>query len=154
MDDDEIQPFGLEDIQRLIKTGLTRRNGVRFVLALAIGTRQGETIGLKWSRLKDDTRMLTIAKQLQRRTWEHGCSDPHSCGERYHKTEPCKKGCRRHARKCPPPCARDCTSHARWCPQRRGGGLVEADVKSRAGRRGIRAARSALQVAGGAPSGT
>jgi integrase len=28
-------------------------------------------------------------------------------------------------------------SHARWCPQRRDGGLVEVDVKSRAGRRGI-----------------
>lgn len=28
-------------------------------------------------------------------------------------------------------------SHARWCPLRRGGGLVDADVKSRAGRRGI-----------------
>ena len=35
------------------------------------------------------------------------------------------------------PAPTDCTSHARWCPRRRGGGLVEVDVKSRAGRRGI-----------------
>lgn len=137
IDEDEIEPFDIEEIQQLIKTALTRRNGVRFVLALAIGTRQGETIGLKWSRLNDDTKTLMIAKQLQRRTWEHGCADPHACGQKYHKVKVCKKACRRHARACPPPCPPDCTSHARWCPLRHGGGLVEADVKSRAGRRGI-----------------
>jgi integrase len=30
-----------------------------------------------------------------------------------------------------------CTSHARWCPDRRDGGLVEVEVKSHAGRRGL-----------------
>ena len=137
VEEDEIEPFEIDDIQRLIKTALTRRNGVRFVLALAVGTRQGETIGVKWSRLNDDTRTLTIAKQLQRRTWEHGCTDPHACGSNYHKTKSCKTECKRHKRACPPPCSPTCTSHARWCPRRHGGGLVEADVKSRAGRRGI-----------------
>jgi hypothetical protein len=43
----------------------------------------------------------------------------------------------RAQRECPPPCPPDCTSHARWCPQRHGGGLVEVEVKSAAGRRGI-----------------
>jgi hypothetical protein len=38
---------------------------------------------------------------------------------------------------CPPPYSPDCIGHARWCPQRRGDGLVDAEVKSRAGRRGI-----------------
>jgi integrase len=33
-------------------------------------------------------------------------------------------------------CSRS-AADARWCPLRRGGGLVEVDVKSRAGRRGI-----------------
>jgi integrase len=137
LEDSEIVPFDIEDIRRLIKVALTRRNGVRFVLALALGTRQGETIGLKWSRLDDETRSLVVVRQLQRRTWEHGCADPHVCGTKYHKSKPCPKGCRRHTRACPPLCQSNCTSHARWCPQRRGGGLVEADVKSRAGRRGI-----------------
>jgi integrase len=137
VEEEEVQPFDSEDIQRLIKCALARRNGVRFVLALALGTRQGETIGLKWTRLNESTRTLNIAKQLQRRTWEHGCDDPQACSERYHRTKPCPKVCRRHTRACPPPCRSDCTSHARRCPQRRGGGLVEADVKSRAGRRGI-----------------
>ncbi len=137
VEDDEIDPFEVEDIQRLIKTALARRNGVRFVLALAVGTRQGETIGLQWSRYNATTRTLRITRQLQRHTWEHGCPDPHGCGSRYHKTTSCKAGCKRHVRACPPPCPDDCSSHARWCPQRRNGGLVEIDVKSRAGRRGI-----------------
>lgn len=138
LDEEEIDPFEVEDIQRLIKTALDRRNGVRFVLALALGTRQGETIGLKWSRLNDKTKLLTISKQLQRQTWQHGCDDPHECGAKYHKVKPCPDGCKRHRRKpCPPPCPPDCTEHARWCPKRKGGGLVLVDVKSRAGRRGI-----------------
>ena len=68
---------------------------------------------------------------------DHGCDDPHACGARYHKTKPCPKNCKRHQRACPPPCPPDCTSHARWCPQRQDGGLVEVEVKSSAGRRGI-----------------
>jgi integrase len=138
VEEEEIEPFEIEEIKHLISAALERRNGVRFVLALALGTRQGETIGLKWSRLSTSTRTLRIAKQLQRRTWEHGCVDPHACGAKYHKQTPCKETCRRHKRRpCPPPCPPNCTSHARMCPQRHGGGLVDAEVKSRAGRRGI-----------------
>ena len=133
----EVEPFEAEDIHRLLRAALARRNGVRFVVALALGIRQGEALGLKWSRLDEETRTLQIRKAIQRRTWQHGCANPHACGAKYHKTKPCKPGCKRHQRPCPPPCPRDCTSHARWCPQRHGGGLVEADVKSQAGRRGI-----------------
>lgn len=137
VDEDEVEPFEIAEIRQLISTALGRRNGVRFVLALAIGTRQGETIGLKWTRYNPDSRLLRIARQLQRQTWEHDCRDAHACGERYHKVRPCPTGCKRHTRTCPPPCPPDCTSHARWCPERHGGGRVEVDVKSRAGRRGI-----------------
>jgi hypothetical protein len=137
MSEEEIEPFDVDEIQRLIKAALGRRNGVRFVLALALRTRQGETIGLKWSRLNDRTRTLTIASQLQRQTWEHGCDDPHTCSTQQHKVKPCPANCTRHKRPCPPPCQPDCTSHARRCSARRGGGLVEVEVKWRAGRRGI-----------------
>jgi hypothetical protein len=46
----------------------------------------------------------------------------------------CPEDCKRHHRK---PCPPDCVSHVRWCPLRHGDGLVEVDVKSSAGRRGI-----------------
>jgi integrase len=138
VEEHEIEPFEANEIGRLLVTALARRNGVRFVLALALGTRQGETIGLKWSRLDREHRALRIAKQLQRQTWQHGCDNPHKCGTKYHKVRSCPEDCKRHHRKpCPPPCPPDCVSHARWCPQRHGGGLVEVDVKSSAGRRGI-----------------
>jgi integrase len=121
-----------------MKAALNRRNGVRFVLAIALGTRKGETLGLRWSRLDTQTKVLRISKQRQRQTYEHGCANPGSCAAAHHKTKPCPDDCRRHNRKpCPPPCAADCIKHARHCPQRKGG-MVEVDVKSKAGRRGIR----------------
>jgi integrase len=138
MDEEEVEPFDVKEIQQLLASALTRRNGVRFVVALALGARQGESLGLKWSRLDAETKTLQIAKALQRRTWRHGCGDRHECGMKYHKVKPCKADCKRHSRRpCPPPCASDCVSHARWCPERHGGGLVEVEVKSRAGRRGL-----------------
>jgi integrase len=83
-----------------------------------------------------ENKTLRVKKALQRQTWQHGCDNSHACGAKYHKTQPCKRDCRRHTRKpCPPPCRPKWVSHARWCPQRHSGGLVEVEVKSRAGRR-------------------
>jgi len=137
VEDTEVDPFEADELGRLLSLALTRRNGVRFAIALALGLRQGEALGLKWCRLHEPSKTLEIMRALQRRTWLHGCADPRACGTPYHKTKPCPKNCKRHKRVCPPPCPKGCTSHARWCPQRRDGGLVEVDVKSRAGRRGI-----------------
>src|SRR2546425_850872 len=102
--EEEVEPYGIEEIQRLLKAVSERRNGARWVVALALGLRQGEALGLKWSRLDEETKSLSVRKALQRHSWEHGCDDPHACGARYHKTKPCKKGCKRHQRACPPPC--------------------------------------------------
>lgn len=137
VEEEEVEPLTPEEVQQVLKAALERRNGLRFVIALALGTRQGETIGLKWDRLDERRGTLRIRAALQRRTWEHGCSNPSRCAAKYHKMKPCRPGCKRHSRACPPPCPPDCTGHARWCPQRQGGGLVEVDVKSQAGRRTI-----------------
>jgi len=137
VEDTEVDPFEADEIDRILTLALDKRNGVRFVIALALGLRQGEALGLKWSRLHEASKTLEIMKGLQRQTWQHGCADPHACGARYHKTKPCPKNCKRHQRACPPPCPAGCTSHARWCPARRNGGLVEVEVEVRAGRRGI-----------------
>lgn len=104
--------------------------------------------------------MLYLRQQLQRRTWEHGCADAAACVVELAKcrrqacppryvhgcADPaaCKghahfcpdrapdpdRGCSRHQRACPPLCPPGCTDHARWCPARRGGGLVEVDLKT------------------------
>jgi len=135
--EEEIQPLTVEEAQRLLLAASRRRNGTRWAVALALGLRQGEALGLQWPDVNLTTATVRVRQALQRRTWQHGCADPHQCGDRYHKTMPCKPGCRRHQRACPPPCPPDCTDHARWCPQRKHGGLVLDDVKSRAGRRTI-----------------
>jgi integrase len=135
VEEEEVEPLEGEEIQRVVTTALKRRNGVRFVVALALGARQGEALGFKWENLNRTEKAYRVKKALQRQTWQHGCADPHACGAKYHKNRPCREGCKRHTRACPPPCPDDCTSHARWCPQRHGGGLVEVPVKSRAGQR-------------------
>jgi hypothetical protein len=133
----EIEPFTVEEAQRLLAVASTRRNGVRFALALALGIRKGEALGLKWRRIDLDKGLLRTQMQIQRYRWLHGCADPHACGARLHKVKPCPPKCGRHQRACPPPCTADCTAHASKCPQRRGGGLREVDVKSRAGKRAV-----------------
>ena len=131
----EIEPYDEDEIRLIITEALRRRNGVRFVIALALGIRQGEALGIKWTRLNRKYRSLKTPTQLQRHTWQHGCENPHECGKRWHKTEPCAPNCRH--KKCPPVCAPDCIQHGQHCPERRGGGLVEVSVKSEAGKRGI-----------------
>jgi len=131
----EVEPLSVDDAKRILHAAEGRRNGVRFALALALGLRQGEAIGLKWEDVDADARNLAIRRALQRQTWRHGCDDPRTCAALRHKTRPCPPGCKQHQRQCPPPCPSDCTAHARHCPQRQGGGLVETPTKSRAGRR-------------------
>ncbi|WP_308187916.1 tyrosine-type recombinase/integrase [Pseudonocardia sp. ICBG1142] len=131
----EIEPLTLEEARRILATASERRNGVRFALALAMGFRQGEAIGLKWSDLDVCGGTITVRRALQRGTWRHGCADPRACAADWHKTERCPIDCRHHTRACPPLCPDDCKGHARHCPRRQDGGVFEADTKSRAGRR-------------------
>lgn len=137
LEEKEIPALEVEEMQRVIETALRRRNGVRYVLALALGLRQGEALGLEWTQLDEKRQTIRLREQIQRRTWEHGCDDPHACGERLHKRKPCPSRCKRHTRECPPPCRPGCVKHASSCPKRHGGGLVKAPVKSKAGRRPI-----------------
>lgn len=138
VEEQEIIPFSHEEARRILACAANRRNGVRFAIALALGIRKGEALGLKWSRVDLDKGVIRTPRQLQRHKWKHGCEDPHECGAKRHKHKPCKPDCKVHKRKpCPPPCPPDCGAHASVCPQRHGGGLREVDVKSRAGRRAI-----------------
>ena len=99
------EPFTVKEAQRILAVAAPRRNGVRFAVALAIGLRQGEALGLQWRDVNEKASTLTIRRALQRHTWRHGCAG--ECGR--------KRGAD--------------------CPQRFGGGLAIVDTKSRAGRR-------------------
>jgi hypothetical protein len=94
VEEEEIEPLTVEEAKRLLLAASHRRNGTRWAVALAVGLRQGETLGLQWSRVDLTTATIQVRHALQRRTWQHGCSDPHQCGEHYHKMTPCKTSCR------------------------------------------------------------
>jgi len=101
----ELEPYALEECRRLLLAATGLPNGARWSVALALGLRQGETLGLMWDDIDFEKQQIRVRRQLQRPGWHHGCGDPQAD----HK--PSK------------------------CPQRTGGGWNFEDVKSRAGRR-------------------
>jgi integrase len=144
--DSEITPFTQTEARAIIDTARHRRNGARWLVALALGLRQGEALGLRWSYLDLDTGVIKAWSQVQRSRWQHGCSDAKACGARWHRA-PCKESCRihRHSPECEATCKRrdhrcpratcdprTCTGHARHCPSRRGGGV---EFRPRKGKR-------------------
>jgi integrase len=118
---DEIEPLTLDEALRIVRLAATQRNGTRWSVALALGLRQGEALGLRWRHVDLEAGTLTVRWQLQRLPWRHGCPDPHACGEGRHRDD------------CPPGCIR----HAQSCPQRTGGGLQLTELKSDKSRRTI-----------------
>lgn len=133
----EIEPLTGEEARQILAVAKTKRNGTRWSVALALGIRQGEALGLRWSYIDLTTGEIKAWFQIQRSEYEHGCDDLHTCGEKWHR-KACKKSCKEHQhdRSCNPdckkrshrcskrPCPKDCTSHADRCPKRTGGGLV------------------------------
>lgn len=131
--DVEIEPFSQQEARAVLEEADRRRNGARWSVALALGLRQGEAIGLRWKYVDLDSGVMKVWWQLQRLTWRHGCDDAHACGEKHHR-KGCKPTCKQHAKLkngCPKPCAKGCTAHAKVCPERIGGGLVFREPKGK-----------------------
>lgn len=138
----EIASLSLTDAQAVIRAAVEDPMAPRWLIAILLGLRQGETLGLRWHRIDLEEGIAWVPKQIQRHAWQHGCDDPHACGSKSakggkpaHRFKPCKATCWRHTGKrgCPPPCTPDCAGHARLCPQKHGGGMVEVDTKSKTG---------------------
>lgn len=161
-DQAELIPPERDEAAEILSASADRRNGARWALALATGPRQGEALGLMWPMLdlEDlDNATVRIAWELSRLPWQHGCKDPHACGQARHKypcprdpadcpkarrkagrrhtcRRPCPARCSVHASgRCPRFCTKDCTRHATSCPQRHGGGLVLTEPKSKKSKR-------------------
>jgi integrase len=130
----EMKPLTEEEARRVLLAAQQRQSAVRWSIALALGLRQGEALGLRWEYIDLEAGTARVWWQLQRRKWCHGCDDPYTCGAARHKTGPCRKPCKVHKRECPPPCPRDCTEHASGCPMRQKGGLVFCEPKGKSKR--------------------
>lgn len=76
--EEEPEPYDIGEIQRLLKVATERRNGARWVVALALGLRQGEALGLKWEHVDLEQGILRIRRNRLRPKYVHGCDD--TCG--------------------------------------------------------------------------
>ncbi|WP_031470164.1 tyrosine-type recombinase/integrase [Sciscionella sediminilitoris] len=106
--DEEVIPFTKEEAGRIQNVCASRRNGVRFVVALTLGLRKGEALGLQWRDIDLNARVLMVRRSIQPVRWKHGCPAGEPCGR-----------------------------HPGHCPQRYGGGALPQELKSRAGKRSI-----------------
>jgi integrase len=61
-----ITPFGPADAMRLLEAAQSDRLGALYSVALALGLRQGEALGLTWSHVDFDRAVLRVEQQLQR----------------------------------------------------------------------------------------
>jgi integrase len=78
LSDDEAEPYSVTEVRRLLALVAERRNGPRWVIALALGLRQGEALGLKWEHVDLDTGLIRIRRNRLRPKYEHGCGG--TCG--------------------------------------------------------------------------
>jgi integrase len=76
----EVKPYGIEEIQHLLRVASARRNSARWALALALGLRQGEALGLRWEDVDLDSGILRIRRGRLRPKYSHGCGG--TCGRR------------------------------------------------------------------------
>jgi len=83
VEEEEIEPFDLDEVQRLIETALSRRNGVRFVVSLVTGLRQGEVLGLEWANVNLDAGVLRVRRQRIWPRYKHGCPSAEPCGHKH-----------------------------------------------------------------------
>ena len=64
---EEVRPLTADQARAVLKAALGFRNAARWSVALALGLRQGEALGLPWHAVDLDTSMLTVRQALQRR---------------------------------------------------------------------------------------
>ncbi|OHV44898.1 site-specific integrase [Pseudofrankia sp. BMG5.36] len=105
--EEEIEPYDVAAIKRLMDAAAKRRNSARWAIALALGLRQGETLGLKWADVDLEQGALRVRRNRLRPKWSHGCGG--TCGKK----------------------------HGGYCPRRIALRPETDDTKSRAGKRTI-----------------
>lgn len=111
-EDVEVEPLTIQECRRVIQAAQSTPHPARWSIALSLGLRQGETLGLQWTDIDLDSSVLRVRRSVQRRTWSHGCSSTDG-----------QHGCRR--------------TRGAECPWRTGGGLLLVEPKTKASKRTI-----------------
>lgn len=76
----KIEPYTVDEVKRLLVAADKRRNAARWAVALALGLRQGEALGLKWADVDMERGVLMVRRSRRRPRYAHGCGDP--CGRK------------------------------------------------------------------------
>jgi integrase len=80
LSEEEVEPYDVPEIRRLLDVAAQHRNSARWAVALALGLRQGEALGLKWDDVDLDKGILRIRRSRLRPKYEHGCGG--TCGRK------------------------------------------------------------------------
>ncbi|WP_067509254.1 site-specific integrase [Actinoplanes sp. TFC3] len=112
----EVEPYSVVEVQRILEEAGKRRNSARWAIALALGLRQGETLGLKWENLDLDKQTLRVRRNRLRPRYKHGCG------------------------------IKPCGRKAGYCPQRVQSNADTDDTKSVSGRRIIGLPASVVEL--------
>jgi hypothetical protein len=81
LEEEDIEPYTIEEVQSLLVEAAKLRNSARWVVALALGLRQGEALGLHWEDVDLDAGYARIRKNRLRPRYAHGCGDS-PCGRK------------------------------------------------------------------------
>lgn len=110
--DVEVQPLSIQESRRLLQAAQSSEHPARWSIALSLGLRQGEALGLLWDDVDLNEGAIRVRRSMQRRTWDHGC--PTVDGQ--------------------PSCGR---KRGGDCDHRTGGGLLLVEPKTTASKRTI-----------------
>jgi len=69
----EIEPLTAHECRAIMRASRGRLNAARWSVALSLGLRQDEALGLMWDDVDLDTGVLRVRRAVQRRTRAHGC---------------------------------------------------------------------------------
>ncbi len=74
-----VVPFSMDEVRAILGAAHDEPNGARWAVALALGLRQGEVLGLRWEDVDLARGSLHVRSSRLRPSYEHGCSSP--CGK-------------------------------------------------------------------------
>ncbi|MFB7559781.1 tyrosine-type recombinase/integrase [Streptomyces brevispora] len=80
LEEDEVEPYSVEEVQRLLAEAAKHRNAARWVIALALGLRQGEVLGMQWTDVDFELGVIRVRRGRLRPRYEHGCGN--RCGRK------------------------------------------------------------------------
>ncbi len=94
----QIVPPSNDDVEAIYQKVKGAPDEARWLIALALGLRRGEALGLEWRDIDFEHQTLTVRQQLVRERGKHGCGTPKPIGPHAGYAWPCGH---QWASKCP-----------------------------------------------------